>query len=83
MKIGNLLRLQLKVGHASKMFRIFLFTVMSQLQDLDQGSGVLGPNKSFHLEKVIFDKGGERAFAVRSLKLALWDQDWGIYEIRT
>ena len=68
LKIGTLLRLQLKVGHASKMYPIFLSTVMSQLQDLDQGSGVLGPNNGYHLEKVIFDKGGERAFAIWSLK---------------
>lgn len=68
LKIGTLLRLQLKVEHASKMYPIFLFTVMSQLQDLDQGSGVLGPNNGSHQEKVIFDKGGERAFAIWSLK---------------
>ena len=66
--IGNLLRLQLKVGHVSKMFPMFLSTVMSQLQDLDQGNGVLGPNNGSHLEKVIFDKGGERAFSIQSLK---------------
>lgn len=55
-----------KVEHASKMFPIYLFTVMSQLKDLDQGNGVLGLNKDFHQQKVIFDKGGEPVLAIQS-----------------